>query len=88
MRTAIIILCGIAIWAVSLALAKRFGKPGGEAIADTTLAFITFWFLAAATNLWSGVAQAGSTLREALPIFAAIFGVPAALAAVVKWKLF
>jgi hypothetical protein len=86
MRTAIIILTGSAIWAVSLVLAKRFGKPGGDAVADTTLAFITFWFLAAATNLWSGVAHTGYTLRDELPIFALIFGVPAGLAAFVKQK--
>jgi hypothetical protein len=88
MRTAMIILGGIAIWAVSLGLARRFGKPGGDAVADTTLAFITIWFLAAATNLWVGVAQAGYTVREELPIMLAIFGVPAGIAALVKWRYF
>ena len=88
MRTAIIILAGLGIWAVGIFLAHRMGKPGGSAIADTTLAFITFWFLAAATNMWVGVAQAGYTFREELPVFCIIFGVPSLVAAVVKWKFF
>lgn len=88
MRTAIIILMGLGIWATGIFLAHRLGKPGGTAISDATLAFITFWFLAAATNMWVGVAQAGDTFREELPVFAIIFGLPAAIAAIVKKKFF
>ncbi len=88
MRTAIIILAGLGIWAVGIFLAHRMGKPGGTAVADATLAFITFWFLAAATNMWVGVAQTGYTFREELPVFLIIFGIPAAVAAVAKWKFF
>jgi hypothetical protein len=87
MRTMIIILGGVAIWAMGIALARHFGKVGGPAVADATLAFITFWLLATATNLWVGVAQAGYTLRHELPIAALIFGVPAAVAAIAKWKV-
>ncbi len=82
MRTAIIILCGIMLWAVSLTLAKRFGRPDGTAIADTTLAFITVWLLAALTNLWVGVAHGGYAPREAIPMFIVIFAVPAAIAVI------
>jgi hypothetical protein len=88
MRTAIIIICGIVIWAVSLVLANRLGKPGGTAVADATLAFITFWLLAMATSMWIGAAEAHYTIRQALPIFALSFGIPAAIAALVKWKFF
>lgn len=88
MRTAIIILSGVAIWAVSIGLARRFGKPGGTAVEDATLAFITIWFLAAATNMWAGVAKAGYTFREELPVFAAIFGIPAATAFLVRRRFF
>jgi hypothetical protein len=87
MRTGIIILSGLALWAISVVLARRFGKPGGSAVDDATLAFITFWFLATATNLWVGVAKAGYTLREELPIAAAIFGLPAAVALLVKRRM-
>jgi hypothetical protein len=88
MRTASIILGGIALWAISMAIARRVGKPGGDAIADTTLAFITFWLLASMTNLWMGVAQGGFTFREEVPIAVLIFAIPAGIAALVKWKFF
>ena len=71
MRTAIIIFSGVAIWAISFGLARRLGKPGGTAVDDATLAFITIWFLVAATNMWAGVAKAGYTFREELPVFVA-----------------
>ena len=86
MRTAIIILSGLVIWAIGVAMARHFGKAGGTAVADATLAFITFWLLATATNLWVGVAQAGYSLREELPIAVLIFGGPATVAAITKWK--
>ena len=88
MRTAVIILTGLGIWAIGLFLAYRRGKPGGTAVADATLAFITFWLLAAATSVWIGMTQAGYTLREELPVFCLVFGIPAAVAAIVKWKFF
>jgi hypothetical protein len=88
MRTATIILVGLAIWAISLGLARRFGRAGGTAVEDTTLAFITVWLLVAATNLWVGVAKAGYTMREELPIAAVIFGVPAGIALLVRRKFY
>jgi hypothetical protein len=84
MRTAIFILIGIVSWAIGIGLARWLGKPGGTAVEDTTLAFITIWLLATATNLWVGVAKAGYTFREELPIAALIFGVPAAIAFLVR----
>ncbi len=87
MRTAILILGGMLIWAVSVVLARRYGKPGGTAVEDATLAFITFWLLAAMTNMWVGVTQAGYSFREELPVFAMIFGVPAAIAVYAGRKL-
>lgn len=88
MHAAIIILSGIAIWAVSLALAARFGKPGGTAVADATLAFITFWLLAMLTNVWIRAAQAGQSFRHELPFLSLSFGIPAAIAALVQWRFF
>ena len=87
MRTASIILSGIVIWAVSILLARRFGKPGGTAVEDTTLAFSTIWLLASATNMWIGITQAGHSLREELPVFALTFGLPAAVAAIARKRV-
>jgi hypothetical protein len=41
----------------------------------------------AAINMWIGVARAGYSFREELPIFLLIFLVPAAAAAFIRWKL-
>jgi hypothetical protein len=48
--------------------------------------FIGIWFMAAAVNMWIGVSQVGYSFKEELPIFLLIFLLPAAVAAVVKWK--
>lgn len=88
MRTAIIIVVGLAIWGVSIGLAKRFGKPGGTAVEDATLAFITLWLLASATAMWVGMTRAGYTWQEELPVFTLIFGVPAAVAYLVRKRFF
>jgi hypothetical protein len=37
--------------------------------------------------MWVGVAKAGYSVVEELPIFALIFGVPAVVAIVLKWKV-
>jgi len=37
-------------------------------------------------NLWLGVAHAGYSLAEELPMFLVIFLIPAAAAVVVAWK--
>ncbi len=88
MRTAIVILVGLGAWAVSIGLARRFGKPGGSALEETTLAFITVWFLTTTTRLWAGVAKSGHPLREELPMAVLGFGVPAAIAYLVRRRFF
>ena len=37
--------------------------------------------------MWLGVAKAGYSFGEELPIFVLIFGVPVVLAVLVKWQL-
>jgi hypothetical protein len=49
--------------------------------------FVVLWFIAAGVNMWIGVAKAGYSFMEELPIFLVIFLVPAAVAVAVKWKL-
>jgi hypothetical protein len=51
-----------------------------------TNAFIGIWFVVAPVNMWIGVSQAGYSFKEELPIFLLIFLLPAAVAAVLKWK--
>jgi hypothetical protein len=81
MRSAIIIAAGLILAALFLF--------GGRFLGQTTLGakiFIPLWFIAAAINMWIGVAKAGYSFMEELPIFLAIFAVPAAAAGFVWWK--
>jgi hypothetical protein len=45
------------------------------------------WLVISAANLWVGVAKAGYTLNEELPIFLLIFAVPALVAIFLKWRI-
>jgi hypothetical protein len=60
---------------------------GGVALTRATQIFLLLWVLLAGLNLWVGVARAGYTLREELPIFLLIFALPAALALLLRWKV-
>jgi hypothetical protein len=86
MRTAILILGGFVLWGACLGIAKLFQGANPTAITVATGAFVLLWFVAAAVNMWLGVTQAGYSFMQELPIFLLIFGLPAAVAVVVKWK--
>lgn len=88
MRTLIIIAAGFLCWAVLLAI-SRLLKGAGSPTTVATFAFVALWFVAAAFNMWFGVARAGYSFREELPIFLLIFLVPAAIAVWVwaKWSV-
>jgi len=49
---------------------------------------VALWFCAAAFNMCMGVAKAGYSFDEELPIFLVIFLLPALVAVVAKWKFF
>jgi hypothetical protein len=85
MRTAIIIGAGLIIGALFLFAERLLGR-GPETLAIGAKLFIALWFVAAAANMWLGVAKAGYSFMEELPIFLVIFGVPAAAAGVGWWK--
>lgn len=86
MRTLIFILAGFALLAVCLGVAKLLSANLAGATRYATIAFLALWFVVAAVNMWVGVARAGYSVAEELPIFLLLFGLPAALAIFVKWK--
>jgi len=85
MRTVFIILAGLIIGTLLLFGGRLLGR-GPETLALGAKIFIPLWFVAAAVNMWIGVAKAGYGFMEELPIFLAIFGIPAAAAAFLWWK--
>ena len=67
-----------------------FGWLWGASAAGMVLAakvFMPVWLLVAATNMWVGVAHAGYTVRQELPILLIVFAVPAVVAAIAAWQL-
>lgn len=88
MRTLVIILLGFVVWAACLGIARLFSSSNHSSMTTATTVFVGIWFLAAAANMWVGVARAGYSVQEELPIFLLIFLVPAAVALLVRWKWF
>jgi hypothetical protein len=87
MRTTLFILGGFALLAACLAIAKFLFSSLTDPMRIATIAFLALWFVIAASNMWVGVARAGYSVGEELPIFLLIFGLPAAVGILVKWKL-
>jgi hypothetical protein len=87
MRTAIIIVAGFVLWAICIGVARLLPNQNPSSTTVGTIVFVVLWFIAAGVNMWIGVAKAGYSFMEELPIFLVIFLVPAAVAVAVKWKL-
>jgi hypothetical protein len=88
MRTLIIILGGFVLLAGCILAARRFGAGAGAPVGSAIVIFIVIWFVVAAINMWIGVTRAGYSFREELPIFLLIFLLPAAVAVLVRWKIY
>jgi hypothetical protein len=86
MRSVIIIAGGLAVLGLFALAAWRFGG-GAQAVVTAAKIFIPVWLVAALINMWIGVSRAGYSVAEELPIFLAIFAIPAVAAAFVWWKL-
>jgi hypothetical protein len=87
MRTALFLLAGVLFLAGALILGKLFSSNYPGATLAATLAFVALWFAIAGANMWVGVARAGYSVADELPIFLLIFGLPALAAALLKWKV-
>jgi hypothetical protein len=85
MRTAIIIVAGLAILGIVALVSWRLG--GSPTAVTAGKWFVVFWLAVALINLWLGVSRAGYSVGEELPIFLFIFVVPAGAAALLWWKL-
>ena len=79
-------VAGLLLLAAFLVLARLFAANYPEATTWATAACVVLWFVIAALNMWVGVAKAGYSATEELPILLLIFGLPAAVAVILKWK--
>lgn len=87
MRTGLFLIAGILMMAASLLLGRLFAATHSSAPLVATLAFAAAWLVIAAANMWIGVAKAGYSVAEELPIFGLIFLLPVAVAITIKWKV-
>jgi hypothetical protein len=76
-HTVKVVACGL----VLLTLCLVFGRTAGAKL------FLPLWLVAAAVNMWIGVARAGYSVAEEAPVFLLVFGIPAAVALVALWQL-
>ncbi|MEZ2409310.1 hypothetical protein AB6806_21200 [Bosea sp. RCC_152_1] len=86
MHMLLVIIGGIA----QLAVFALFGKLWGGDISGVAIAakvFLPVWLAIAVVNLTVGVMRAGYTIYQELPILAAVFAVPAMIAAIMAWPL-
>ena len=67
-------------------LGRLFSSNYPGATLAATIAYVALWLVIAGVNMWVGVAKAGYSVAEELPIFLLIFAVPAAVAVLLKWK--
>lgn len=86
MHVAMVIGGGCALLGVFVLFGWLWGaSAAGMAVAAK--GFVPVWLVVAVVNLWVGVYHAGYTLRQEAPILLLVFAVPAAVAAVVAWRL-
>ena len=86
MRTMIIILGGLILFGLALLVTRWIGGTGTGPMVTAAKVFLPIWLVVALVNMWIGVAQAGYSVTEELPIFLLIFAVPAVAAVFVWWK--
>ena len=83
MRTVLIILGGIILWAVITGIARLFHHQANSSWKPVGI-FAAIWLLVTSWNVWVGVTQAGYTVLEELPIFLVTFLLPVAVAVLTK----
>lgn len=83
MHTAMVIGGGLALLAVFVFGARLMAIDTRTA----TTVFAGLWLVVSLVNMWIGVSRAGYPVSVEAPILLVVFGVPAAIAAFVGWKL-
>ena len=86
MRTIQFLAAGCLLMGGFLLLGKLFSGQFADAPRVATWVFIGVWLAVAATNMWAGVAKAGYSVAEELPIFVLIFAVPVAAAVLLRLR--
>lgn len=86
MRTALFLTSGLLLVASLLILAKLFSEHFPSAPTWALALGLSLWLAATVANMWIGVAKAGYSVAEELPILLLLFAVPAAAAVFARWR--
>jgi hypothetical protein len=78
MHTLLVIGVGLGLLGLC-AVAGRM-LAGAHGVGTAALVFVPLWLVGAAINMYIGVTRAGYSVAAETPIFAIVFGVPAAVA--------
>lgn len=87
MRTVLFLASGFLLLTAVFILGKLFSENFASATTWATFAFLMLWLIITGANMWIGVTKAGYSASEELPILLLLFGVPAAVALLLKWKV-
>ena len=87
MRTALFLVAGFLLLAACLIIARLFSENYPAASSVATAVFVAMWLALTGFNMWVGVSKAGYSVAEELPVLLLLFGVPAAAALLLKWKV-
>jgi hypothetical protein len=87
MRTTLFLTAGFLLLAAFVILARLFSAHYPSAYTWAVGAFVAVWLLITTVNLWVGVSKAGYSVAEEFPILILLFGIPAAVALLLKWKI-
>jgi hypothetical protein len=87
MRTVLFLASGFLLLTAIFILGKLFSENFASATTWATFAFLMLWLIITGANMWIGVTKAGYSASEELPILLLLFGVPAAVALLLKWKV-
>ena len=80
MHTIHVIAGGLLLLAIFVLFARRLSGVHRAVRGRLVLTFIPVWLACAAFNMWVGVARAGYSVADELPVFALVFAVPAGTA--------
>jgi hypothetical protein len=86
MRTALFLTSGLLLMASLLILAKLFSENFPSAPTWALALGLSLCLAATGANMWIGVAKAGYSVAEEVPILLLLFAVPAAAAVLVRWR--
>jgi hypothetical protein len=81
-----VIAGGLVLLVACLVVTRWLGGARPGSLATGAKLFLPLWLAGAGINLWLGVSRAGYSVAEEAPVFLVVFGVPAAVAAVLWWR--